>query len=104
MKHFPRDKVFISTKWGPMFKPDGQMYQDFSPEGCRAACEGRLKRLGVDYIDLWVMRGPCRGDGALEAAVKTMKVCDRDAHLLLYCSGQSGWDLVYATLFPDFVN
>ena len=87
--HFPREKVFISTKWGPMFKPDGTMFQDFSPEGCRTACEGSLKRLGVDYIDLWVMRGPCRGEGALEAAVRTMKVRARVPIALLACSGQS---------------
>lgn len=87
MAQFPRNRVFISTKWGPMFKPDGQMSLDFSPEACRAACEGSLKRLGVDYIDLWVMRGPCRGEGALEAAVRTMKV-RRRAHFS-HCT--HGW-------------
>ena len=81
---FPRDRVFISTKWGPMFKPDGQMTMDFSPEACRAACEGSLKRLGVGCIDLWVMRGPCRGEGALEAAVRTMKVLFRVPVALLW--------------------
>lgn len=73
IKHFPRKKVKISTKWGPMFKPDGTLFQDFSAPACRAACEGSLKRMGIDYIDLWVLRGPCRGEGVLEEAITAMK-------------------------------
>jgi len=44
-----RDKVFISTK----FSPEHNGY-----EGMIQACEGSLKRLGTDYIDLYSMHHP----------------------------------------------
>ena len=49
----PREKYVIATKWGPMHKEGGGMTADTSPAAVRAKCEGALKRLRVDYIDLW---------------------------------------------------
>lgn len=78
IKHYPREHIKISTKWGPMFGPNGfgdKMSFDLSPAACRAACEGSLKRLGVDYIDLWVLRGPSNDPNTpFEETIKAMKV------------------------------
>jgi aryl-alcohol dehydrogenase-like predicted oxidoreductase len=48
-----RDEVVIATKVAP--KPDGT---GFRPEDVRRACEGSLKRLGVDVIDLYQCHWP----------------------------------------------
>ena len=50
-----REKVVIATKFGIMRKPDDPNYWalDSRPERVRASCEGSLKRLGVDFIDLY---------------------------------------------------
>lgn len=48
-----RDRLVIATKFGFAFN-DGQMTGvDSSPANVRRACEGSLKRLGVDTIDLF---------------------------------------------------
>jgi len=47
-----RERLVIATKFGFAFK-DGQVIGvDSSPANVRRACEGSLKRLGVDTIDL----------------------------------------------------
>jgi aryl-alcohol dehydrogenase-like predicted oxidoreductase len=52
-----RDKVFIATKFGPMRDPETGEFTgiDGSPENCRRAVEGSLKRLGTDVIDLYYL-------------------------------------------------
>lgn len=48
-----RDEVVIATKVAP--RPDGS---GFVPEQVRAACEGSLRRLGTDRIDLYQLHWP----------------------------------------------
>ncbi len=51
-----RDEVELATKFGFRFDPDDPYARqglDGSPENARRACEGSLKRLGVDHIDLY---------------------------------------------------
>jgi aryl-alcohol dehydrogenase-like predicted oxidoreductase len=53
-----RDEVFLATKFGIKIEPGepGQPPRreiDGSPEYVRAACEGSLRRLGVDHVDLY---------------------------------------------------
>ncbi len=50
-----REKVVIATKFGIVRKPDDPNYWalDSRPERVLASCEGSLKRLGVDCIDLY---------------------------------------------------
>jgi aryl-alcohol dehydrogenase-like predicted oxidoreductase len=50
-----RDKVVIATKFGFNIGPDGALSMETNsrPERIRKACEGSLKRLGVDVIDLF---------------------------------------------------
>ncbi|KAL0547327.1 hypothetical protein IC582_017257 [Cucumis melo] len=47
-----RDKVQLATKFGIQFL-DGKFQINGEPAYVRAACEGSLKRLGVDCIDLY---------------------------------------------------
>ncbi|HET6906380.1 MAG TPA: aldo/keto reductase [Rhodanobacteraceae bacterium] len=50
-----RDEVFLATKFGIVRDPDDPSKRGISgrPEYLRAACDGSLKRLGVDHIDLY---------------------------------------------------
>ncbi|PKC13136.1 aldo/keto reductase [Rhizophagus irregularis] len=49
-----RDKVFLCTKFGILRDSNGAFTGvSGSPEFVRQACEKSLKRLGVDYIDLY---------------------------------------------------
>ena len=49
----PRDRVVIATKFGFRIGPGGTRSVDSSPENVARACEGSLKRLGIDTIDLY---------------------------------------------------
>ncbi len=48
-----RDRVAIATKFGIVRHPDGTRAINGRPDYVRASCEGSLKRLGVDVIDLY---------------------------------------------------
>src|ERR1700733_7504047 len=50
-----RDRFEIATKFGFAVDPErpNDRGVDGSPENVRRACEGSLKRLGTDYIDLF---------------------------------------------------
>lgn len=49
-----RDKVIISTKFSGKSE-NGQLINDNRPQRIREACEGSLKRLNVETIDLYIM-------------------------------------------------
>lgn len=73
----PRDKYFISVKFGVLPKPGGGIYGlDVKPWNVKAHLAYSLHRLGLDYVDLYE---PARMDetipveeliGALEECVK----------------------------------
>ena len=49
-----RDRVVIATKFGNVRAPDGTFLGiNGRPEYVKQACDASLKRLGVDYIDLY---------------------------------------------------
>jgi aryl-alcohol dehydrogenase-like predicted oxidoreductase len=50
-----RDQLIIATKFGIVRDPANPQVRGVSgrPEYIRKACEGSLKRLGIDYIDLY---------------------------------------------------
>ncbi len=50
-----RDEVFLATKFANIRKKDDPTYWVVSgkPEYVKSACDASLKRLGVDYIDLY---------------------------------------------------
>jgi aryl-alcohol dehydrogenase-like predicted oxidoreductase len=49
-----RDRVVLATKFAIMRGPEGQwLGVNGRPEYVRACCDGSLKRLGIDHIDLY---------------------------------------------------
>ncbi|KAF3212111.1 hypothetical protein TWF106_010041 [Orbilia oligospora] len=49
-----REKVFLATKFGiKMDRSNGAFWADGSPEYVKTAVESNLKRLDIDYIDLY---------------------------------------------------
>ena len=48
-----RNKIFLATKFGFMWKDDGTNYLDVTPSRIKAAAEESLKRLKTDRIDLY---------------------------------------------------
>jgi aryl-alcohol dehydrogenase-like predicted oxidoreductase len=60
IKGYSRDKVFISVKFGGLIAPNGMPYGiDMRPLTVKNYLTYSLKRLGVDYVDLYQ---PCRID------------------------------------------
>ncbi|XP_062084494.1 perakine reductase-like [Humulus lupulus] len=53
LKELPRDKVQLATKFGIVEIRADKIEVNGSPEHVRACCEASLKRLNVDYIDLY---------------------------------------------------
>src|SRR6202140_2239566 len=53
LREVPRDSVIVATKFGFRIGPDGIQGVDSSPENVRRACDGSLRRLGIETIDLY---------------------------------------------------
>ena len=54
LKNTPRDKFFVSVKFGVMAAPDGRIYgADVNPFNVKSHLACSLKRLGLDYVDLY---------------------------------------------------
>jgi aryl-alcohol dehydrogenase-like predicted oxidoreductase len=54
LREVPRSSVVVATKFGFRVDPDGtRRGLDSSPANVRRACEGSLRRLGIDAIDLF---------------------------------------------------
>ncbi|XP_076918688.1 perakine reductase-like [Bidens hawaiensis] len=53
LKELPRDKIQLATKFGIYKIEPGKVTVKGGAEYARECCEGSLKRLGVDYIDLY---------------------------------------------------
>ncbi|HLJ22896.1 MAG TPA: aldo/keto reductase [Candidatus Acidoferrales bacterium] len=53
LRDVPRDRVVVATKFGFRITPGGGRVVDSSPENVLRACDGSLKRLGIETIDLY---------------------------------------------------
>jgi hypothetical protein len=49
----PREKIQLATKFGIFKMESGNVIVKGTPEYVRSCCESSLKRLGVEYIDLY---------------------------------------------------
>ena len=61
LRQHPRDKYFVSVKFGPLPGCDGLYGMDVNPFNVRAHLIYSLSRLGLDYVDLYE---PARMDDA----------------------------------------
>jgi aryl-alcohol dehydrogenase-like predicted oxidoreductase len=109
-----RDQVVLATKCGIVRDPKHAMVRgiDGSPDYIRAACDGSLKRLGVDHVDLYqlhrvdpkvpieesvgamadlVQAGKTRCIGLSEAAAETLRRACRVHQLASVQSEYSLW-------------
>ncbi|KAI8670141.1 hypothetical protein LRP88_01419 [Fusarium phalaenopsidis] len=66
-----REDIFLASKFGLKIV-DGNFVTDSSPEYARECIERSLKRLGVEYIDLYYMHR-AREDVPIEKTVEAMK-------------------------------
>jgi aryl-alcohol dehydrogenase-like predicted oxidoreductase len=53
LRETPRDRVVVATKFGFRIGSGGTRLVDSSPENVQRACDGSLKRLGIETIDLY---------------------------------------------------
>ncbi|KAK7355989.1 hypothetical protein VNO80_15254 [Phaseolus coccineus] len=53
LKELPRDEVQLATKFGLVKVESNNAIVRGDPEYVRSCCEGSLRRLGVEYIDLY---------------------------------------------------
>lgn len=53
LRRLPRERVQLATKFGIVKASSGGLSVNGSPEYVRGCCRASLKRLGVDYIDLY---------------------------------------------------
>ncbi|CAJ1961108.1 unnamed protein product [Sphenostylis stenocarpa] len=74
LKQLPREKVQVATKFGiaKIAFPDVQVKG--SPDYVRSCCEASLKRLGVEYIDLYYQHRVDQTVGELKKLVEEGKV------------------------------
>ncbi|MFF3765226.1 aldo/keto reductase [Streptomyces sp. NPDC001922] len=56
--HARGGEVMVATKGGHVRHPDGSWTLDGTPEHLRRACEGSLRRLGAEAIDLYQFHRP----------------------------------------------
>lgn len=66
-----RDQAVIATKCGVRVE-NGNTFYDNSPGWIASACEGSLRRLGTDYIDLYQLH--YRDETPLDAVVETLEM------------------------------
>lgn len=53
LQPIPRDKIIVTTKVYWHFYPDGRRHADLSGDYVIAECDASLKRLRMDYVDLY---------------------------------------------------
>ncbi len=58
IKEFPRDQLVVATKGGNKCLEDGTIVQDNTPAYLRSALEQSLKRLQMNYVDLYYIHFP----------------------------------------------
>ncbi|NEA32877.1 aldo/keto reductase [Streptomyces sp. SID13031] len=70
-----RGEVIVATKFGNLFDEQTRVAtgQDVTPAGIRAACEGSLRRLGVEALDLYQMHGGADTAAEAEDVVATLE-------------------------------
>ncbi|CAG9956689.1 unnamed protein product [Clonostachys rosea f. rosea IK726] len=67
-----RKDIFLATKFGLKEGPSGELTIDSSPENCKKCIKESLRRLGVEFIDLYYLHRPTV-EIPIEKSVEAMK-------------------------------
>src|SRR5262249_23634453 len=95
-----RGRVLISTK-AAFRTGDGPNDVGTSRDHLIAACEGSLRRLGVDHIDVWQMHG-FDARTPIDETVRTLDGLVRAGKVRhVGCSNFSGWQLMKSLAIAD---
>lgn len=87
LKEFPRSSVVVLTKvWAPM--GDGPNDRGLSAKHIREQCDASLRRLGMDYVDIYMCHRPDPST-PLEETVRAMEDLSRAGKVLYW--GVSEW-------------
>lgn len=95
LKGLPRKDLVIATKVFWHFHPDGRRYGDLSKEWIFEECEASLKRLQMDYIDLYQCHSwdPLAQPEETAEALETLKKQGKIRHY-----GVSNWSVEHVRL------
>ena len=75
-----RDRWIVSTKFGMRRGPDGRRVRDLRPEAIAGSLEGSLRRLGTDYLDLYLYHHP-PGPADLDATTEVLSRLRREGKI-----------------------
>src|SRR5919198_2321581 len=93
-----RDEVVIATKFGLQFDEATRTGAgaDASPEYVRRACEGSLRRLGTDRIDLYQLHAGADDRAAAEAVVEVLEALVAEGKVRFYGTADETLEIVEA--------
>ncbi len=102
LRVFKREDFVLATKVFHHFYDDGRRHPDLSKEYIISECEASLKRLGMDYIDLYQCHAfdPLADFGETAAAMDKLK---SDGKIKAFgASNYSAWQLQAAREYGDY--
>jgi aryl-alcohol dehydrogenase-like predicted oxidoreductase len=86
----------ILTKFGSPADPDHPEWRGASPEHVRRAIEGSLRRLGTDYVDVYMQHYP-DPETPIEATLEALSALVEEGKVrAIACSNFAGWQLADA--------
>lgn len=104
-----RETIVITTKCGIRFggdpTDDAPHRYDFSPDWIRASCEGSLKRLGIDQIDVYLLHRPdvLMDPDAVAEAFDDLRQAGKVRHFGVSNFTPSQWQLLSSRLDAPLV-
>ncbi|HLH69996.1 MAG TPA: aldo/keto reductase [Candidatus Dormibacteraeota bacterium] len=91
-----REQAVILTKFGSPAYPDHPEWRGASPEHVRRAIEGSLRRLGTDYVDVYMLHYP-DPETPIEATLEALTALIEEGKVrAIACSNFAGWQLADA--------
>ena len=90
LKDLPRQELVVTTKVFNHYPPDGSRYGDLSAEHIQRECEASLRRLGLEYLDLYQCHAwdPLADPAATAEALKSLQRQGKIRHY-----GVSNWSV-----------
>ena len=98
-----RDQWIVSTKFGYRVGADGERDDSSSPERIMTSMEGSLKRLGTDYVDIYLYHCP-PVISELEAGKSVLEKLVHQGKCRYYGISTNSIDLITAMLDLDMLD